>query len=36
MDYKEVIEFLKNNVVKILLITDNTNLHRVEAECKTM
>ena len=31
---QEVIEFLKNNVVKMLLITDNTNLHRVEAECK--
>ena len=30
----EVIEFLKNNVVKTLLITDNTNLHRVEAKCK--
>ena len=28
---QEVIEFLKNNVVKTLLITDNTNLHRVEA-----
>ena len=31
---QEVIEFLKNNVVQTLLITDNTNLHRVEAECK--
>ena len=31
---QEVIEYLKNNVVKILLITDNTNLHRVEATCK--
>ena len=31
---QEVIEFLKNNVVKTLLITDNTTLHRVEAECK--
>jgi len=31
---QEVIEFLKNNVVKTLLITDNTNLHRVEGECK--
>jgi len=31
---QEVIEFLKNNVVQILLITDNTNLHRVEAKCK--
>ena len=31
---QEVIEFLKNNVVQTLLITDNTNLHRVEAKCK--
>jgi len=31
---QEVIEFLKNNVVKTLLITDNTNLHRVEAKCR--
>ena len=31
---QEVIEFLKNNVVKTLLITDNTNLHRVEAVCR--
>ena len=31
---EEVIGFLKNNVVQILLITDNTNLHRVEAKCK--
>ena len=31
---QEVIEFLKNNVVKTLLITDNTNLHRVEAACR--
>ncbi len=31
---QEVIEYLKNNVVKILMITDNTNLHRVEAKCK--
>ena len=31
---QEVIEFLKNNVVKTLLITDNTNLHRVEAQCR--
>ncbi|MDF2422306.1 MAG: peptide chain release factor aRF-1 [Nitrosopumilus sp.] len=31
---KEVIEFLKNNVVKIVLITDNTNLHRVVGKCK--
>ena len=31
---QEVIEFLKNKVVKVLLITDNTNLHRVEGKCK--
>ena len=31
---QEVIEYLKNNVVQLLLITDNTNLHRVEATCK--
>lgn len=31
---KEVIEYLKNNVVKTLIITDNTNLHRVEGKCK--
>ena len=31
---QEVIEYLKNNVVKTVLITDNTNLHRVEAKCK--
>ncbi len=31
---QEIIEYLKNNVVKILIITDNTNLHRVEGECK--
>ena len=31
---QEVIEFLKNNVVQTLLITDNTNLHRVEGKCK--
>jgi len=31
---QEVIEYLKNNVVKILIITDNTNLNRVECECK--
>jgi peptide chain release factor subunit 1 len=30
---QEVIEYLKNNVVKTLIITDNTNLHRVEAKC---
>jgi peptide chain release factor subunit 1 len=31
---QEVIEYLKNNVVKTLIITDNTNLHRVEGKCK--
>jgi len=31
---QEVIDYLKNNVVKVLIITDNTNLHRVEAKCK--
>ena len=31
---QEVIEYLKNNVVKTVLITDNTNLHRVEATCR--
>ena len=31
---KEIIEYLKNNVVKLLVINDNTNLHRVEGKCK--
>ncbi len=31
---QEVIEYLKNNVVKMTIITDNTNLHRVEGICK--
>ncbi|WP_428326963.1 peptide chain release factor aRF-1 [Nitrosopumilus sp.] len=31
---QEVVEFLKNNVVETLIITDNTNLHRVEGICK--
>lgn len=31
---QEVIEYLKNNVVQVLIITDNTNLHRVEGKCK--
>lgn len=31
---KEIIEYLKNNVVKTLIITDDTNLHRVEGKCK--
>ena len=26
--------YLKNNVVKTLIITDDTNLHRVEGKCK--
>ncbi len=30
----EVVEYLKNNVVQTLLITDNTNMHRVEGKCK--
>ena len=31
---KEIIEYLKNNVVKTLIITDDTNLYRVEGKCK--
>ncbi len=31
---QEVIEFLKNNVVKTLIITNDTNLNRVEGKCK--
>ncbi|KFM21804.1 Peptide chain release factor subunit 1 protein [Marine Group I thaumarchaeote SCGC AAA799-B03] len=31
---QEVIEFLKNNVVETLIITDDTNLNRVEGICK--
>ncbi len=31
---QEVIEYLKNNVVKTLIITDDTNLNRVEGKCK--
>jgi len=31
---QEVIGYLQNNVVQTLLITDNTNLHRVEGKCK--
>ena len=31
---KEIIEFLQNNVVDTLIITDDTNLHRVEGKCK--
>jgi len=31
---QEIIEYLKNNVVKTLIVTDDTNLHRVEGKCK--
>ena len=31
---KELIELLKNNVVKTLIINDDTDLHRVEGLCK--
>ena len=31
---QEIIEYLKNNVVKTLIINDDTNLHRVEGKCK--
>lgn len=31
---KEIIELLKNNVVETLIITDNTDLHRIEVKCK--
>ena len=31
---KEVIELLKNNVVKTVIITNDTNMYRVEASCK--
>jgi len=31
---QEIIEYLKNNVVKTLIITDDTNLHRIEGKCK--
>ncbi len=31
---QEIIEYLKNNVVKTLIITDDTNLHRVKGKCK--
>ena len=31
---KELIEYLKNNVVKTLIINDDTDLHRVEGLCK--
>lgn len=31
---QDVIELLKNNVVKTLIITDDTNLNRVEGKCR--
>jgi len=31
---RDIIELLQNNVVETLIITDDTNLHRVEAKCK--
>jgi len=31
---KEIIELLKNKVVDTVIITDDTNLHRIEVECK--
>jgi peptide chain release factor subunit 1 len=31
---KDIIELLQNNVVKTLIITDDTNLNRVEGKCK--
>jgi len=31
---QEIIVYLKNNVVKTLIINDDTNLHRVEGKCK--
>src|SRR3989338_2096328 len=31
---RDVIDLLKNNVVKILIITDDTNLNRVEGKCR--
>ena len=31
---KEIIELLKNNVVKTVIITDDTNMCRVEGKCK--
>ena len=31
---KDVIDLLKNNVVKTLIITDDTNMNRVEGKCK--
>ena len=31
---KDIIELLQNNVVDILIITDDTNLHKIEAKCR--
>ncbi len=31
---KETIDMLQNNIVKTLIITDNTNTYRVEGQCK--
>ncbi len=31
---KDVIQYLKNNVVETLLITDDTNMYRLEVKCK--
>lgn len=31
---KEVINYLKNNVADKIVITDDTNLHRIESKCK--
>ena len=31
---RDVIDLLKNNVVETLIITDDTNLHRIESKCK--
>jgi peptide chain release factor subunit 1 len=31
---KEIIELLKNNVVDTIIITDDTNLNRIEVKCK--
>ena len=30
----EIIKLLKNNVVETLIITDNTDLYRIEVKCK--
>lgn len=31
---QDIINFVKNNVAKTVIITDNTDLHRIEAKCK--